>query len=93
MDAEQLIKAALNGASEQAPSVPPAEWMMVGFTCAVQDIDIAGRKVKALLFWHMSAPNGVRFIFPLNDSGAREIGNRLLNRPEIITPEFRPETL
>ncbi len=90
MNEDQLIQAALNGS--QTPQVPPAEWMMVGFTCSVQEIEIGGQKMKALLFWHISSPNGVRIIFPLNDRGAREIGNELLGKPRIITPEFTVES-
>jgi len=84
MDDNPLIHQALN----TQPQVPPAEWMMVGFTCTVGEIDMGGQKMKAMVFYHASSPNGVRFIFPMNEPGARNIANELLGRPHIVVPDI-----
>ena len=62
--------------------MPPAEWMMVGFQCAVQNIDIGGQKMKALIFQR----DGVLLVFPVDRAGAHNIGNQLLDRPAIAVP-------
>lgn len=82
---DDLIQQALNSPVQ----APPAEWLMVGFTCDVREIEFQpGKKVKAMIFFHVSNPNGVRFIFPLDEIGARNLGNELLGKPRIVMPDI-----
>lgn len=76
---------------QDLPKAPPAEWMMVGFSCSVQEITLGGQKMKAMIFWHVNSPESIRFIFPIDDAGARTIGNQLLDRPAIFVPEVMPK--
>lgn len=78
---DQAVEAARN-----APKLAPTEWLMAGFTCSLQQIELNGQKQKALVYWHANAPDGVRFIFPLSDAGARQLGDQLAGRPTILTP-------
>lgn len=75
----------MNGSPPQTFNVPPAEWMMVGFQCAVQEVDIGGQKMKALIFRR----DGVLLVFPVDSVGARNIGNQLLDKPAIFTPDLQ----
>jgi hypothetical protein len=84
---DNLIQQALNAQTK----VPPAEWLMVGFTCNIGDIELGGQKMKAMVFYHASNPDGVRFIFPMNETGARAIGNELLGKPSIVVPDYPPQ--
>ena len=70
-----------NGGPPQM-QIPVAEWMMVGFQCAVQNVELGGQKMKALFFKR----DGVMLVFPMDDAGARQIGNQLLDKPAIAVP-------
>lgn len=85
MNQDAIINHAVE-AARNAPRTPPTEWVMVGFTCGVQDIERDGKQEKALVFWHANAPDGVRLVFPMSKAGARQIGDTLAGRPTILTP-------
>ena len=72
------------GPPQMQQQIPPAEWMMVGFQCAVQDIDLGGQRMKALIFKR----DGVLLVFPVDRAGAYNIGNQLLDKPAIAVPSI-----
>lgn len=81
IDIDTIVEQARN-----APVIPATEWVMAGLTCAVGQVSTPTGSQKALIFFHATAPDAIRFVFPMTDAGARSIGDQLADRPTILTP-------
>lgn len=85
MNPDMLIDQVVEQA-RHAPPMPPTEWVMAGMTLQVGTVTHNGATQKALIFFHASAPDAIRFVFPMSQAGAKAIGDQLADRPTILTP-------